>query len=319
MIVKPSETSLVIRGPYVGNALGLINKSIELAGVSFKKIIIVCYQKDKEEYTQLVASLVHLSTAEFVFIKDPFNPGFFNLNRQLVSARAGLGRVSTSYVVMLRNDQFVNWDKFFSWMRNVSKDQYMSVNTYSRIDRLYHPSDMFIAGRREAIEMLFSLPLSRATHIETLWEESQNVYYKTNYKAIESAPEQQIFKHYLKQKGWNIRNTREDSFNAIKRYVYIVNSWDIDLRWQKDRNYLVGSSVVILPHYFRAQPFPYGPLERVRCINRHYLQNNNPTMKDIFYISLSRFIWLLWPGNESNMRRKLKRVKAYLKSLRSRS
>ncbi len=301
-----NKTTLVIRGPFEGNMLEDINKSLEAITPCPLPIVVVSYVTDTDIYKTKLKSLKFLEGAYFLTVKDVFNPGFFNINRQLHCAQEALKNVHTPYVIMLRNDQSVNIHIILELLSELKPKQLISVNTFTRKDRLYHPSDMFIAGATADVKEYFSLPLQEQTHLEGEYEAL--CWYRKHPECISlvNAPEQRLFKHYLSLQHWKLKNTFEDSKKALHKYIYLVNSWDISLRWSKSRTYGLKGGSIILPHYFRVSPFQNMPAERVRCWNRHDFYKKPATLKDCYYILLSRICWFFWPVNESGIEQKLR-------------
>ena len=109
------------------------------------------------------------------------------------------------------------------------------------------------------------------------------------------------FKNYIINKGWIIKNTQEDSHKAIKEFIYIINTWNIDLIWSKKRTNMFGENAIILPHYFTTAPFQGAPIEKHECYLQHEIFKTIPTLKDIFYINLSKFVWFMWTNNNDGL------------------
>ena len=302
------KIALLIHGPYATEWLAKIKQQILKFNSNFNQIILVSYIADIEKYEALIRQLNLEGIVKIVAIKDLINPGFFNINRQLISVRAGLEAIEDeSVIIKLRNDQCVNFNKLIKYYE---KNKIITTNCFTRIDRLYHPSDMFLCGNKNALLDLFSMPTMQETHLmiemknKKICEENPNL----NYLPI--APESELFRHYLKLKKWDIKETREDSYNAIKEYYVVVNSWNIDFRWHKQRTNLCPPNYLILPHYFRVAPFQGGPIENVKCYLETDFTGKLPTIKDIFYLILSKLVWFLWKPNRSKIK-KLKYVILY--------
>lgn len=290
--------SLLIHGPYSEQWLKKIKKQIEGFKYGFSKIVLVSYVNDLECYTNTIQQL-GLENIEIVTVKDLINPGFFNINRQLLCVNAGLAKIeSDSYVFKLRNDQVVDFNKV---AEHFDDEKIITTNCYTRSDRLYHPSDMFLAAKGNLLKEYYSRPFDEKTHLMTEYE---NVLWcKQNPKctAIPMSPEMELCKHYLKLKNWDIKNTKEDSYNAIRKHFIVLNSWDINFRWNKKRTNLFRSGSIILPHYFAVRPFKDGPVEHASCYMRHDIDKSLPTMKDVFYLMLSKFVWACWKENSTTV------------------
>uniref|UniRef100_UPI0025F860B7 hypothetical protein n=1 Tax=uncultured Clostridium sp. TaxID=59620 RepID=UPI0025F860B7 len=180
---------------------------------------------------------------------------------------------------------------------NLNKDtKILTTNCFTRKDRLYHPSDMFLCGMQPILSQYYSLELRTKTHNGTIMEMIQEMKSSKSFEEVLRSPEIELCRSYLKLKNWNFKNNREDSLDAIKKYFIVVNSWDIDLRWNKKRTPLKPRGALIYPQYFDAIPFEGAPVEHTSCYNRHDIEGKLK-IKDIFYILQSKFLWRFWEGN----------------------
>lgn len=156
--------ALLIHGPFSTEWLSQIKLQIENFKKGFNQIIIVSYQSDYEKYLALLESL-NLSNIEITTVKDTINPGFFNINRQILCVNKGLKLIDNdSCVFKLRNDQSVDFNKVVKYEND---EKIITTNCYSRRDRLYHPSDMFLFGRLQLLKDMYSLPTVTDTHLMT--------------------------------------------------------------------------------------------------------------------------------------------------------
>ena len=111
--------------------------------------------------------------------------------------------------------------------------------------------------------------------------------------SLKITPESYLFRKFLEKKGWNIKDTYEDSVAALKKYVYLLNTWDIDLRWKSQRSPFLSAGSLILPYTFKMRPFDNAPIENCKCINKHQLNKQKPNFRDLFFISFSFIIFKL--------------------------
>ncbi len=282
--------ALLIHGPFSTEWLSQIKLQIENFKKGFNQIIIVSYQNDYEKYLTLLESL-NLNNIDIATIKDTINPGFFNINRQILSVNKGLQLIDDdSYVFKLRNDQSVDFNKVISYEND---EKIITTNCYSRRDRLYHPSDMFLFGRLQFLKEMYSLEAITETHLMTEYKNKR--MYKENPKldAVPFSPESILCRHYLKLKNWDFKETKEDSFQALRKYYLILNSWNIDFRWSKKRPSFVPEGSIILPHDCTISPFEGVPPEKATCYTEADFNKNCPSIKDIYYIILSKLVWRL--------------------------
>lgn len=295
------KITLLIHGPFKGNGLEHIFAEFNQLPISYRekvKIVLVSYVADFDQTYALLHSLGVVEKIHIVQVKDVFNPGFFNINRQIVSVNAGLQCIEKEdFVIKLRNDQWVSFRKLFKildkadWLKD--EERVLSTNCFTRKDRLYHPSDMFLCGWKKELVDYYDMPLINETHL--------NVEYKMIFKCRETpgdfqlffeCPEKLLFTNYLRHKNWDIKNTFEDSYESIKRHVYLINSWDIGFRWNKKRNPVLKKGSIILPYYFTMAPFKNAPKETARCYMRHDF-SGKVTTKDLWYISEARILYFI--------------------------
>lgn len=294
---------LLLHGPFSGNTydkifcnIGKIPKSI----LNDFSVTLVSYVADYEKTKNLVESINTMNLpVSIVQCKDLINPGFFNINRQIFTVSSGLKTIpSDSFVIKLRNDQFIDFRKFFHLLDKIKyfsnhKEKLLTTNCFTRKDRLYHPSDMFLCAMQPILLKYYSCPLSRQTQESCIFEMREALEKGEQFAKIMHAPEMDLFKSYLQLNQWEIKNTQEDSYNAIKKYCYVVNAWDINLKWGKKRTPLKPAGALIYPQYFSISPFVGAPVEKASCYCRSDF-NGSKTLKDVFMIAESKFLWLFW-------------------------
>lgn len=316
------KISLLIHGPFNSNCFKNISKQLKKTD-KIDEIIFSSYILDKEKTLKEIESYFANKNIKTVFVQDVFNPGFANINRQIITVRAGLNLISDeNFVIKLRNDQNIDFNKLFDKIKKYNFfDTYdkkiLTTCCYSRMDRLYHPSDMFLCGQAKVLKEYYSIPLTKETEIETMMyvrelnEKSDN---KLKFNPI--SPESKLYKHFLEQNNWIIKDTYDDSFESFKKYIYLLNTWDIDLRWEKKRNYPFNkSNDIILPCFFKLEPFEGGPVEKARCFFRHYF-TKDINLVDMLFIFKSKVCWEFWKANKDSSYYKNKdRLKNHIRNL----
>jgi hypothetical protein len=281
--------SLLIHGPAKGEWLERIYEDVQNAKFRFKQIVLVSYADDLEYFKEKIKLLNVEESVHICSCKDVFNPGFFNINRQIRTVKAGLDFLDEDCrVIKLRNDQSVNFNKLKKHIDKLEGHRLITTNCFTRKDRLYHPSDMLLCAEYKTMRDYFSCEPMIDTHIGYIMK-IQSEYKKSNgeMKALKITPESYLFRCFLNKKGWELKETQEDSINALKKYMRLVNSWDIDYRWKGKRTSYLPEKSIILPYRFTMQPFDGGPVEKCRCMNRHELAGKLPTVKDMYYMYMS--------------------------------
>lgn len=281
--------SILLHGPYANQWLEKIESEIEQSDISFSRIVLVCYTHEMNKFTSKCNDFLQKNNVLIVPVKDTINPGFFNINRQILSVQAGLNQIpSADYVFKLRIDQSINFKKAASY---ISEGKIVTTNCFTRRDRLYHPSDMFLLATCNLLKSYYSIDCVEKTH---LMMQTMNIEYRKNNTKINSlffSPESILFRNFLQMSGWKIKNTTEDSLEALRANFILANSWNIDFRWHQKRTYSLPPDSLILPHSFVISPFPGFPVEYVQCYNENDINGSPLRLRDIIYILLSKIIW----------------------------
>lgn len=294
-----NNITLLIHGPFAGNCIDVIYKNYCKVKEKIIKTIIVSYASDIDIYKQMMENFPEWKVT-FVVIKDVINAGFFNINRQIKSVNAGLSAIDKNcYVIKLRNDQSINFIKLFKILQK--KDYFesetskiLTTNCYTRKDRLYHPSDMFLAGWYVAMKKYYSAPLMSDTHLShTMKLQEEDMMYNKKYRSLNIVPESYLFRNYLQQNSWLIKEDKKDSFEALKRFIYIVNSWKIDFRWNKERTPYCKAGAVVLPCKFKLRPFNGVAKEKAKCYDNSQINNEFKTPKDWYYLIKSNLLFYI--------------------------
>lgn len=280
--------SLLIHGPVQFQSLNTIYSRIKQARINFCKIVIVCYAIEYEKIRTICKEL-SFDNVEFVIIKDLLNPGFFNINRQIYSVNAGLKYVSeNSYVFKLRIDQSINFNKLIKY---ISDDKIITTNCFTRSDRLYHPSDMFLCAPYQLIKDYYTIGFETMTSISAKVFNVVEMKNNLNNNYLIYTPESILFRNYINKKGWNILETYDDSLNALRKYFRLVNSWNVDFKWYKNSGNEPRINYTILPHYFNIMPYEGFPVEGAKCFDESDINLTKKSIKDLFYINYSKIAY----------------------------
>lgn len=287
--------SLLIHGPLEGQWIDEIVRQIRQCAFSFKKIVVVGYAADEAEYRQIIERQFQNIRFTLVCVPDLINPGFFNINRQIHMVSAGLSACpEDSLVFKLRNDQCVDFNAVARLAPIALSGKIVTTNCFTRKDRLYHPSDMFLFSSWELLKKYYSCPLMQRTHLGHMLDlQLQFRAEPESMKSLPLVPESYLFREYLKACGYSIKETPEDSLQALRKFMYVVNSWDISFRWNKKRTPFYPRGSLILPYTYNMRPFAGAPKEHASCLARHEVNGERPTVKDRFYIEKSLLIFSL--------------------------
>ncbi|QEW31531.1 hypothetical protein D0N50_07475 [Erwinia billingiae] len=255
--------TVIIHGPLEEDFLVRNIKSVK-KHIATADIVISGYRKDQDDIEKALSgiSLLNDSKVKIVLSDDVFNPGFFNINRQINLVNAGLNAVDNhdSYILKVRMDQLIEYKKLISLLNKFEEQmlgKLVTTNCYTRKDRLYHPSDMFLAGSYETLRLYYPKTLFTETHLDNVLLIKELV--KNNHEEgfHDYWPESRLFMNFLGAKGVTLNFTESDSRNHLQQHTFVLNSWDIGLRWKK---FLKGY-VTVLPYNFTMAPFFGGPVE----------------------------------------------------------
>lgn len=282
--------TIIIHGPleedFLKKNMVAINKQIPNAHV-----IISTYQKEVVKVNKLINSL-QLNKTESINIigsEDVFNPGFFNINRQINLMNAALAAVEhDAFIIKVRMDQTINYRyllNIVSKAKNNIENKLITTNCYTRADRWYHPSDMFLAGTYNVIRDYYPEEYFSETHLDNVLLIRELV--KNGYKGdfYEYWPESRLFVNFLAKRGQKINKSKEDSLSKLKENAFIINSWDVSLKWKK---FLKGMFPV-LPYKFKMSPFPGGPEEDAWNYKASDINVTFSPAKEFFYTKASSF------------------------------
>lgn len=291
------KCTLLIHGPFVGHALGEIFAEFQKWPLHTKvEVVLVVYTDDRKKTEEYLRKQSDIPKYRMIEVKDLINPGFFNINRQIVTVRAGLEAIqSDRFVIKLRNDQWVDFSALQKelekrdWLTE-EREKLVTTNCFTRKDRLYHPSDMFLCAWQPTLAKYYSAPLMNETHIGVESGILEKISNGIPFQKAFICPEIYLCKNYLNLMGWELKYTERDSFRAIQRYFRIINSWEIGLRWKKARTPYKGEGAIILPQYWNWPPFPGMKDEEISCYLRSDFEGKY-TEEDKKYYQESIEVW----------------------------
>lgn len=292
-----TEVCFIVHGPISDNAYKEVFCSLLKIKKRIHSVIVSTYTDCREDTEKAINKYGKGLTIKPVYSKDILNPGYFNLNRQILTVRAGLENVpDKTLVIKLRNDQWCDMNKLIkhldkTYFSNKNEHRITTTNCFTRVDRLYHPSDMFLCGWKEDMVDYFSYPYQENTHMGIQLEMITRLRKTSDdFVTFLVSPESELFKHYLAMKDWNFKYTFEDSYEALKMYICLINTWDINLRWNKQRNAFLPAKTIILPYSFSLAPFEGAPVEQAKCYARHDF-GGHKSFRDRWFLFWSRFVF----------------------------
>lgn len=277
------KIALLIHGPFSDYAATSVKKYEHL----FDQVVISGYRQEEELWLPFACGKT-LKMSE-----DVFNPGPWNVNRQLNLVSAGLKEIEPDTIILkLRSDQRVNFIKVLRYLnKNMiqfwNTPNYLTTNCFTRIDRLYHPSDMFVVGSHATLSNLFGVEPTFTTQLDAEILVRRLVDRGEDPNSAYVWPESYIFTKYLERMGWNLLGTYDDSQAALSRFVIIMNSMSVGLKWEKKyARYVFPFTAKEYP------PFFGGPLEDSVCARA--TTPLNPISEFLFWwlAKIDSFIWV---------------------------
>ena len=246
--------------------------------------VVVSTYRDKHDVLKAISNFDNVVVVEN---EDVENPGFFNLNRQLNLVNAGLNLIeSDELVIKLRLDQRINfpWSllQIRKWASKTGYRGILTTNTFTRTDRLFHPSDMLLVGLQSELRAYYSIAPNMATHVDTELALATDIENReiTEAQLVEAWPESALFYGYLLAKGERPPFTLAASLDALSRHVTVMPAFKFHLRWEK----FYGGRLPLIPYKFQMRPFPGGPIEDCECT---YGPGNSFVIK---VVAFSRFV-----------------------------
>jgi hypothetical protein len=248
-VMRNEDITLLFQGPWVqATAARIASAKMVFSGAY---VVLSTWKSDS---IKVETGLVD----EVVFSDDPgeLPPYKFgedsppnNINRQIVSAKAGLARVRTPYVAKLRTDCSLDSRAVVDIYLAQGADSKIVVSSFYTVhpDGIeafqFHVSDWFQFGRTQHVRQYWDLALM--SEDEALWFERRDHAVESHYFArlyrSRYAPEQHVSVAYAKKKGYrtpdSIDDRRPDIVVEYKHFLasqfVVMNHADLDLVFAK--------------------------------------------------------------------------------------
>lgn len=259
---KKINLVVLLHGPYTTFSSLVVQDALRAKSAGYVSRIVISSYAPEFEKIPLGADV------EFIENNDLPNAGFYNINRQINLVRSGLEIIdSRSLVLKLRLDQRVNikklTKKILSWQQNRPEKSILTTDSFTRLDRLFHPSDMLLVGRAESLSKYYGLPFLDETHVDiqlrVAADSSMGKFTKEDGVAV--WPESLLFSNFLSALGLTYPISIEGSLRALEENVEIVSSFSIGMKWEK----FFRGKILLLPYQFTQSPFVGGPVEVCEC------------------------------------------------------
>ena len=240
-LIKSNDISVVIQGEILNkkqlqNCISNIRRYLSEA-----EIILSTWENSNID--NLDYDILALSQDPGGFDMQPVTWKKNNVNRQIISSITGIRKANRKYILKLRTDCLIknsNFLKYFNskFVTNLKRIREYSVfknrilvdslftrnseyNSCTQVGLCFHPSDIWMFGLKEDLEMLFDIPLQNQYIVNINGKDYQ---YRT--------PEQYIWTNCLEKNNWHIfmdsclyntPYTSECSLNSIINNFFVLN------------------------------------------------------------------------------------------------
>lgn len=252
--------------------------------------LISTYRKDRSALERALGDKLY--AFKVVLGDDVPNPGFANINRQINLVRLGLTQAQhpEHIFIKLRTDQRVNLAAVARWVTShelsLTEGKLGTTNCYTRKDRLYHPSDMFVIGTLDTLMAYYPCTPFTQTELDDRLAIIAESRLRGKLLQIHQWPESRLFRSLLTSRGWLFRETVEDSLLALRAHCLMIDSRSIELRWEK----FYGGRVNLVPYEFSMSPFAETVKERARCYSVHDIHGRD-AMQSRISKWMTRILW----------------------------
>lgn len=260
-----NDVTLLIQGGVVDNH-GLIDinicKYINISCQSLPRcqVVLSTWSMSKTNFEQLRSqldkrvSIVLNDDPGVLYKKIGISTYKTNINRMIVSTKAGLANISTKYTIKIRTDSYLSSSKILEEIRrtryfsrnakfNVLEEYVVNCNLFARhhnsyLPFLYHPGDILLAGLTSDLIRIFDINLCQDDVIEIF-----NHWHSTC--SMKLVPEQYIWASCIKKyfdsdfsyQNFNVTRTNK----AMSEHFYMnnfipISCHDLDFIWPKFSN-----------------------------------------------------------------------------------
>lgn len=237
------KTAVVVQGP----VLSKHNFTLETLQMYFKSFVsqnpnaVLIFSTWNTEDHEVLTKLKKLGVE--VVLSEPCAGGVNNLNKQIVTARAGLLRakeLGCEYALKTRADQRIYAPNLLAFLFNLQKtfpldktvrklrQRLIALSFNSFKYRLYGISDMFLFGHIDDVLTYWDIPLD----LYCPQHEGKNA--EEIFKS--ESPETFINRRFLCNIGFSPADSQEDSDFCYARFFCLIDKDNIDLYWPKYTN-----------------------------------------------------------------------------------
>lgn len=203
--------------------------------------IIIVSTWDDEDQQEM--ERIREASAIVISSQKPSTPGILNINYQIASSKVGIEKaieLGAKYVCKSRTDQRIYKPYIYDFLINlvdsfppsnekIQDKRLVTLSTnYGNMFYPYFVSDFFYFGTSQEMIRLFNIGTDDRSPYKMPPHSTRRDYAKAEY-----APEVYLLKKYLKNLGFECKNSVEAYWEAIQKYLICVDIKLIDLDWPK--------------------------------------------------------------------------------------
>lgn len=238
-LTVPGTLSIIIQGG-IGNGK-FVEETVKLYKYKLFKganIIVSTWSDEEKSAINRIKKL----NIDLVISDKPQYPGISNINLQITSTFNGLEKAiknGAMFLMKTRTDQRIYAPNVFNYLVSIldhfpsnhtsSGKRLVGVSLNTFINRLYGLSDMFMFGLMDDMVGYWSAPLDMRSRKEILFKPNMSMIEYSKFNICEVY----LMTNYLKNIGYEINWSLEDSFEVYSKYFAVVDAHSIDLFWNK--------------------------------------------------------------------------------------
>ncbi len=238
--MKNEDITFVVQGPVANGRLSTARNLVGLRRL-FPGASIILSTWVGTDTSKLTGLCDEILCNEDPGAWDTPGAGKNNINRQICSTRAGLGRVRTPFAAKLRSDCSLAHDGFVGVWEEHARGfvralfsgpvvaPTMLFRDPEKFPQLFHPSDFFHFGKTSDLVALWDAPPSPRIDTEVFAGRRKPVHYGT-YPYIRLAAEQHLWISFLERRGFTV-NLPETLFVSRELVELSERSLLENFRW----------------------------------------------------------------------------------------
>jgi hypothetical protein len=258
--IESEKLAIIVQGPIIQKQSFTFN-SVKTYLRIFPKALIIVSTWDHENVSDFNSLVTDFPDRLFVVTsQDLDKPGILNVNRQIISTKAGLEFAKTldaKWSIKTRTDQRITNPLSLVRLASAAKnfgnfetekglERIFLVSDNSFFFRLYGMSDMFQFSTTDKLLEFWTVELDDR-HIDMVSKEQSSTLRE---EAKKNLVEVYLTTKYLRKMGETLEYTLADSLKYIFLYFCIMDSENFDIVWPKYTNLSNKWNIQVFPQKF---------------------------------------------------------------------